>query len=663
MCKFWNDCDRISFLLVVGQLHGYIIDLKIGHFELIIKRFFFFIVYEKRRLRYPVKITHFFRLKKVFYTAFLAAILSFSACDPADGKNVPLEFTREHFDEIVQYALNNYIDPETINVSRAYVGAAEASLSSLPYPLVLMPESFYQNRQTLQNPDRIIPGKVVKVKEDDPYVILVPDYKSLEKKTDEISKKRRAQYNKMSRADQLREADRIRKEIEDEKKHLDDAWAKIAFSKSHFNGLLDWIDANKENYSKLPETHTGEDPFKDEPFDMNYVYFSSANGFLLTIDPHSGVLDTRTWDKIRKESEDSSFEGIGALLRGGGNNDVVVETPLANSPALRSGLRAGDIIRKVDGSSIVGLPLSDVVRKIRGPKETTVVLSVERPPVMSLHDVSIVRSVIEQKAVSSEYDKEHHIGVIKVSSFLYSGKETSDMVVTEYRQLMDLSGGKMDGLVLDLRNNPGGFLGEAIHVAGLYLEKGSVVVQTRGRGTPYIPRKSNSRPVISSDLPVVVLINAGSASASEIVASALMDHNRALILGERSFGKASVQEMTPIEGTIIVKLTTQRYYAPEGYTIQVYGVKPDIELSDEADGSFPPKFREEDMWKHLPELQKRKPSEVRSTWVEKIKAAVGNNSDAEVFIKKHQNDARRPDYMLIRALPYLNAMKANPHPE
>lgn len=599
---------------------------------------------------------------RYFFSFVTAFILLFAGCDPAQSKSVPLTFTREHFEEIKHYTLNNYIDPDDINVSRAYIGAAEVALESLPYPLVLLPKGFYTKRNEIQVPERIIPGKTVSISEDDPYLILVPDYKKWEKQNKALEKKRKAKMDRMSETLQLEEAERIRNQIKDEKKLLEFHWDQVAFSSKDFNRILDWIEANQDQYDELPPTHKGEDPFEDSPFGMNHVHFSAANGFMQSIDPHSGVLDKRTWDKIRSESEDSSFEGIGAMLRGGGYQSVIVETPLANSPALRSGLRAGDIIKKVDGKSIDGLSLSEVVKRIRGPKDTVVTLGIERPPVMTAHDIHIKRSVISQKAVSSEFLADENIGVIKISSFLYDGTETSEMVSEEYRDLVAKAGGELDGLLIDLRNNPGGFLDESINVAGLFLKRGSVVVQTRGRGTGLRPRKTYSNPIVPGDLPIIVLINAGSASASEIVASALMDHNRALVIGERSFGKASVQEMQPANNGIIVKLTTARYYAPRGYTIQVYGVQPDINVSDELDGTFPPRFREEDMWKHLPELTKREADAQRDNWVKSIQARVGSNTEEEQYIKKHKSDARRPDFMLIRALGYMKALQKSPAP-
>ncbi len=604
------------------------------------------------------------RVKRPGYFASLiiGIIVLVFGCDPAQSKNVPLNFTEDHFDEIVHFTLNQYIDPSDINVSRAYIGASEAALESMPYPLLLLPVKFYENREKLQIPERRIPGNVVKISGDLPYLILVPDYKKWEDHNKKLEDIRNKKMEKMSEAQKLAEAERIKNQIKEEKKSLEFYWDQVAFSRKDFLGILDWIDENQSKYNELPPSHKGPNPFEENPFGMNHVYFASANGFMQSIDPHSGVLDSRTWEKIRAESEDSSFEGIGAMLRGGGYQDVVVETPLAHSPALKSGLRAGDIIKKVDGDSIEGLALSEVVKRIRGPKDTVVTLGVNRPPVMTAHDIKIKRSVITQKAVTSEYLPDRQIGVIKISSFLYKGTETSDMVEDEYDQLKEKSDGKMKGLVIDLRNNPGGFLEEAINVAGLFLPRGSVVVQTKGRGTGLTPRKSYITPVVPPDMPMIVLVNAGSASASEIVASALMDHNRALILGEQSFGKASVQEMVPSHDSIIKKLTTARYYAPDGYTVQVYGVVPDMKLSDEEDGSFPPRFREEDMWKHLPELKKRNPDHAREAWVKKLKSIVGDNSSAEKYLQEHKNDARRPDYMLLRALPYLESMNRYPAP-
>jgi C-terminal peptidase prc len=348
---------------------------------------------------------------------------------------------------------------------------------------------------------------------------------------------------------------------------------------------------------------------------------------------------------------------------------VIVETPLPGSPALQAGLRAGDIIRKVDRMAIENMPLSDVVKKIRGPRETVVTLEVERPTELRTLPISIKRDVIKQTAVSSrlisnrELDesvvKGRQIGVIKIASFLYAKKNTSRLIVEEYESLMKRAGGKLDGLVIDLRGNPGGYLEEAVEVSDLFLPRGKVVVRVRGAGD-FKEEKTRRGPLVQGT-PLIVLINSGSASASEIVASALMDHNAALVLGERSFGKATVQGIHRL-GSVFVKLTSARYYAPDGYTVQVHGVVPDVEISDELDGSFPPRFREEDMWKHLPELEGRKNDPQRQNWVESLKAAAGDAKSTEDFIARHKNDALKPDFMLIRALQYFDALKQHPVP-
>jgi len=403
-----------------------------------------------------------------------------------------------------------------------------------------------------------------------------------------------------------------------------------------------------------------------DTFAMNRVYFAAINGYLGALDPHSAVISQADWERMVSEAADATFEGIGALLRGGGLDDVVVETPLANSPALQAGLKAGDIIRQVDGRSIERLPLTEVVRLIRGPKDTHVILTVERVTEPQPIEVKIKRGVIEQKSVSSRYLEKENVGVIKISSFLFKDKTVTELVVEEYNQLVRESNRRMRGLLLDLRGNSGGDLQEAVRVSGLFLPYDATVVQVKsGQGAMRQLRNPIDKPIRdprSSALPVIVLIDSGSASASEIFASALMDHDAALIVGERSFGKATVQKLIPT-GDVLAKLTIARYYAPDGYTCQVHGVEPDIKISDEADGGFPLSFREEDMMTALPELQDREPDPARQAWLDKLKSEVGENQEAEEYIAEHKADARRPDYMLIRALSYLDALDKHPRPE
>ena len=558
-----------------------------------------------------------------------------------------------------------------------------------------MTREFYENRAEYLEADRMIPGRALVIQQEDPYLIFVPDYKKWEEMTEKLDKKQAARRKAMTEAQRRAEFVEQRKKDDTIKTFVESTWKKIKFNRTNFENVVGWVEQNYRKYQKLPPSYTGEDPYKDAPFGMHHVYFAATNGYLQAMDPHSAIIDESMWNKMRTEAEDSTFEGIGALLRGGGRQEVIVETPLPGSPALQAGLRAGDIIRKVDQSIIANLPLSDVVKKIRGPRETIVVLEVERPTELRTLAISIKRDVIVQTAVSSrlitdqELDVEvpHYaiasavenmirsvspdqeldatvvkgrkVGVIKIASFLYAKKNTSRLIIEEYEALLKQAGGRLDGLVVDLRGNPGGYLEEAVEVSGLFLPRGKVVVMVKGADESK-EEKTRRRPLVVG-IPVIVLINSGSASASEIVASALMDHNAALVVGERSFGKASVQAIRQL-GSVYVKLTSARYYAPDGYTVQVHGVKPDVEISDEIDGSFPPRFREEDMWKHLPELEGRKNDPARDAWVAQLKTLVGDGETAEKFIASHKNDALKPDFMLIRAMQYFDALKVKPAP-
>ncbi|MCB1168881.1 MAG: PDZ domain-containing protein, partial [Leptospiraceae bacterium] len=393
------------------------------------------------------------------------------------------------------------------------------------------------------------------------------------------------------------------------------------------------------------------------PPSMNYYYFQAARGYLKSFDPHADVLDEKVWDKIRKESEDATFEGIGAILRGGDDDDVIVETPFPGSPALKSGLKAGDIIRKVDGKSITNLSLREVVSRIRGPRGTVVSLEIDRPTDLTTRKINIERDVIERKAVDSTYLKEDNVGIIHIRSFLFHETPITEMVREAYEDIRKQAGGDPAGLVIDLRNNPGGDLGEAVRVTGLFMEQEKVVTSLKSN-SGVRDLESEGYPIVPDSVPLMVMVDAGSASASEIMASALQDHDRALVVGDRTFGKATVQQiqkLTTGAGAYLIKLTIARYYAPMGYTVQVHGVQPDIRLSDQKDGEFPLRFREEDMWHHLPELADKEPNPRRDKWIQSLKDKV-NPANAEKYLKDHENDAVRPDYMLQRSLPYLRAM-------
>lgn len=608
------------------------------------------------------------RSPKIFGALFVFLYISFCGCNQAETPSVPLAYGQDNFNRVVEFVLGNYYDAKSIDQQQSYIGASEAALRVLPYSLHLMSREFYANRSQLMGADKVVPGRALSIAPGDPYVIFVPDYKIWKEKSKILEEKNKQRYKKMSPIQRRSEVVRRREQGKKIQEFSIGAWKKIRFGRKDFTKIVKWIELNKEKYLKLPETHVGPDPYAKKPFGMHHVYFSSTNGFLQAIDPHSAIIDPTDWDKMRSKAEDNTFEGIGALLRGGNQYEVIVESPLLGSPALKAGLRAGDIILKVDGKNIENMPLAEVVKLIKGPKDTIVRLEVERTTDLRQLEIPIVRGIIEQKSVTKrlythkDYNKKimgnRKIGLIRVASFLYKDTPPSQLVVEYYHTLLKKAGGKLDGLVLDLRGNPGGYLQEAIDLADIFLEPNLPVVQVKGQENRV--KKSSTRPDIKG-IPVIVLINAGSASASEIVASALMDHNAALVLGERSFGKATVQSIHPIS-PVRLKYTVARYYAPRGYTIQVYGVHPDILVSPEEDGSFPPRYREENMWKHLPELNSNKPDIHRKNWATSLKKQIEKNDESQKFIDQHKSDPLKPDFMLIRAMNYFRALKTNPQP-
>ena len=612
-----------------------------------------------------------FKTPVSFLGFFLLTYFSFCEREKAKPLEIPSTFNRSDIATVISHAKRKYIDPSRVNQDLAYVRAAEAALSNLPYSLLLMTKEYYQNRNKLKPKEKIIPGRTLFLKPEDSYLIFVPNYEEWDKKEKKQDALEKSQSKKLNVKQRRELFSQRRKELLKIRKFKIKSWEKNRFSSYDFSKIMDWLEKNWGKYKELPVAYKKKKKKKKKDTDsygVHNFYFAAARGFMRSMDPHGNVIPVVSWEKMLSKSEDSTFEGIGALLRGGGSLDVVVETPLQGSPALNSGLKAGDIIRNVDGESIEDLPLSEVVKQIRGPRDTTVILHVERPIELRNLDVTIKRGIIKQLAVTSRtltskeltpslIPEKQKYGLIDINSFLYSKHKTHQIVAKEYKKLLKQNGGSLNGLILDLRGNPGGYLQEAVSVADLFLPSGKTVVIVKGkRGSRTLKTKSKS--LVDPKTPLIILLNSGSASASEILASALMDHKRALVLGERSFGKATVQSVeTTSVSNVMVKLTSARYYAPLAYTVQVYGILPDIKISDEEDGTFPPRFREEDMWDHLPRLEKKKELPSRRSWVQKIKTIVGLNGKAELYIKNHKRDALKPDFMLLRSIAYLRALK------
>ena len=347
---------------------------------------------------------------------------------------------------------------------------------------------------------------------------------------------------------------------------------------------------NEETYRQL--TLFGDvfqrvrEDYVEEVSDQDLVE-AAINGMLTSLDPHSAYLPDDNFQKMQVQTR-GKFGGLGIEVTME-NGFVKVVSPIDDTPADKAGILPEDLIISVDGESIVGLTLNDAVEKLRGPIGSNVKISVQRAQDEPF-EVNIIRDEIKIRSVRSRLYET--IGYIRITTF---SEQTSPGLQKAMDDLQAQTAEGLTGLVLDLRNNPGGLLSEAIRVSDAFLEKGEIV-STRGRGKNDIQHAYARPGDISDGLPLVVLINSGSASASEIVAGALKDHRRAVVMGTRSFGKGSVQTITPMPGHGAMRLTTALYFTPSGVSIQAKGISPDIEVAlariEKLEGGL---VREEDL--------------------------------------------------------------------
>ena len=297
---------------------------------------------------------------------------------------------------------------------------------------------------------------------------------------------------------------------------------------------------------------------------------AAINGMLTSLDPHSTYLPDDNFKKVQQQTS-GKFGGLGIDVTME-NGFLKVVSPIDDTPAFAAGLQPEDVILSVDDESIVGITLSEAVEKLRGPVGSQIRISVQRAEDEPF-EVSIIRDEIKIRSVRSRLYE--NIGYVRITTF---SEQTTPGLNKAIKDLTEESGDKLTGIILDLRNNPGGLLSEAIKVSDAFLERGEIV-STRGRENSDIQHAYARPGDITGGLPVVVLINSGSASASEIVAGALKDHRRAILMGTRSFGKGSVQTIMPMPGHGAIRLTTARYYTPSGVSIQAKGIEPDIEVA------------------------------------------------------------------------------------
>lgn len=302
------------------------------------------------------------------------------------------------------------------------------------------------------------------------------------------------------------------------------------------------------------------------------VVEGAIKGMLTTLDPHSGYLDPDFYQDLQVQTK-GEFGGLGIeiTIKDG---LLVVVAPMEDSPAEKAGVRPGDVIVKIDGKYTKEFSLVDAVKRLRGPKGSPIQISLARKGVPNLIDVTIVRDNISVHSVKARYLGDG-FGYVRISQFME--QTADDLKAALARLTKDSSLPELRGLILDLRNNPGGLLAQAVRVSDMFLKEG-VIVYTDGRVESQKQKFFAHARGTEPEYPIVVLVNGGSASASEIVAGALKDHGRALILGTQTFGKGSVQTITPLENGGALTLTTALYYTKSGNSIQARGVKPDIEV-------------------------------------------------------------------------------------
>ncbi|MBC9180388.1 S41 family peptidase [Roseomonas ludipueritiae] len=329
------------------------------------------------------------------------------------------------------------------------------------------------------------------------------------------------------------------------------------------------------------------------PVDDREVIESAINGMLQGLDPHSSYMNARAWRDMQVSTR-GEFGGLGIEVSQEGGY-VKVISPIDDTPAARAGVKPGDLITHLNGESVQGLTLQEAVDKMRGERGSAIKITIRRPGAESPIELSLTREVIRPQVARFRLEG-NDIGYVRLASF---NEQTDVALRNAITTMRKQTGDKLRGIILDLRSNPGGLLDQAVQVSDDFLERGEIV-STRAR-RPQDSQRWNAKPGdITDNLHVVVLINGGSASASEIVAGALQDHRRAVVMGAKSFGKGSVQTVMPLAGNGAIRLTTARYYTPSGRSIQGLGITPDIEvLGSKEEANAPLRDREADLRKSL----------------------------------------------------------------
>ena len=388
--------------------------------------------------------------------------------------------------------------------------------------------------------------------------------------------------------------------------------------------------------------------FYVEPVGDDKLFNGAISGMVSNLDPHSSYLDAEAFKELRVGTQ-GEFGGLGIEV-GTEDGFVKVISPIEDTPAAKAGVKAGDLIVKIDDKPTKGMSLSDAVNLMRGKPKTEIRLTLLRKEVEKPIEVKIIRDVIRVQSVKSKM-LDDGIGYVRITQFQ---EHTGEYLVKAINTLQTKT--PMKGLVLDLRNDPGGLLNAAVGVSAAFLPQNTLVVSTDGR-TEDSQRKLVAGPEdylrgrekdylkelspIAKTVPMIVVVNGGSASASEIVAGALQDHGRAKVLGTQTFGKGSVQTILPLNNNTAIKLTTARYYTPKGRSIQAKGIEPDFVVTETPDGDIVERVREADLTRHLSnDKGEETPSEK--------KAESAKNADLKPIVF-----GEKDDYQLQQALNYL----------
>ena len=387
-----------------------------------------------------------------------------------------------------------------------------------------------------------------------------------------------------------------------------------------------------------------------EPVTDKVLIEHALNGMLSNLDPHSSYMNEKDFQDMQVQTK-GEFGGLGIEVTMD-QGFVKVVSPIDDTPAFKAGVLAGDYITHINNEPVIGMTLNDAVDKMRGKVGTTVTLKVRREGVDEAIDFALKRDVIRIKTVRHRIEQ-GNIGYIRVTTFNQNTVEGVEAAIADISK--QVGNDKLLGYVLDLRNNPGGLLDQAIGIADLFLDKGEIV-STRGRSEEDTKRDNATPGDVTNDKPIVVLINGGSASASEIVAGALQDHRRGILLGTKSFGKGSVQTVILLPGNGAMRLTTARYYTPSGRSIQAKGIEPDIivEQAKIETLSSVEDIHESDLPGALDKDKKAPAPEVKKIITDPPPSTTGDKKESKDV--KKQEEAEKNDYQLSRAIDLIRGV-------